>query len=170
MKKILFLAMISFIFLGCSQDTEKKVTPSTDVTVVINSDDGVTVMKVDEITRNVISATYTGVETGTTVHKQYSYVGNDLRSVSVSDSALGSYSIIYEDEQENSTRSLIAEEDVIPRKTKKIRRTFNSATRSAGTYENSEPDTIEYQYDEDGNLKAIFRIDDKNNIICKGEE
>lgn len=169
MKKILFLAVLSFLLLGCNQESEK-AAESTDVIITINSDDGQTIMTVDETTRNITSATYINAETGIAVNKQYSYKGSNLSSVAVSDPAVGSYTITYEDEQENSTRSLIAEEDVIPKKTKKIRRTFNSTTRAAAMYENSEPDTIEYQYDEEGNLKAIFRIDDKNNVICKGEE
>lgn len=167
MKKFVFLVLASFILLGCSQTEDS--SSNSGITITINSDDGQTVMNVDEISRNITSATYTSAETGATVNKLYSYSNNELRSVEVFDPARGSYTVNYEEETEVATRSLIAEETNAPKKVVKISRSFNSGSRSAASYESNNPDTVEYQYDENGNLTAIFRIDDKNNVICKGE-
>ncbi|MCQ2241492.1 hypothetical protein [Treponema sp.] len=167
MRKFLFLALVSLFLLGCNNQTIEKQSDSA-ITITINSDDGQTVMTVDEGTRNITSATYTSAETGVTVNKLYTYNNEELRSVAVSDPARGSYTISYEEET-GVTRSLIAEETMAPRKVKKIHKTYNGTTRAAASYENSSPDIVEYQYDENGNLTSIFRIDDKNNIICKGE-
>lgn len=167
MRKFLFLVLISFTLLGCNNQTAEKQSSSA-ITITINSDDGQTVMTVDEGTRNITSATYTSAETGLTVNKLYSYNKEELRSVAVSDPVKGSYTLSYE-EDTGTTRSLIAEETNVPRKVMKIHKTYNGTTRAAASYESSSPDIVEYQYDENGNLTSIFRIDDKNNIICKGE-
>lgn len=156
---------IPFVLLGCSNlEENKKAAPS--ITVVINSSEGKTVMSVDEESRNISRAIFTDSQTNAVTTKSYSYdSNNNLRSVSVTDTNEGIYTIEYGDVVDNSGRSVMEEQTDIPKKVQKISKSYADGSRSS--LANKNPDTVEYYYDENGKLGGIFRIDDKNNVIYK---
>lgn len=156
---------LPLIFLGCSKMDSSSDT-SSNVTIVINSPEGKTVMTVDENSRNMTRAIFTDAETQAVTSKKYEYdSSNNLRSVSVTDTREGIYTINYEGIKDNTERSVIDEQTDIPKQVQKISKTYASGERSS--LANKEADTVEYYYDENGKLGGIFRIDDKNNIIYK---
>lgn len=162
---VLGLLVICAAFISCSKIEEKG--EDSFYTVTINSSNGTTTLKVDETSRMISRSVFEDVDGTSQTYKDYSYdSSNHLRSVNVVDPFSGRYSINYGEENTTNSRSVISTLDDKPKKIKKISKIYNSSARSASL--DSEDETVEYFYDEDGNLTHIVRVDSKNNVITKG--
>lgn len=172
MKKALLpvFIFIALQFTGCNNSgNDTKLIPAAagqSYTVTINSSDGTTVMTVDENSRNIKNSTFTDAETGNITRKEYSYDSkNELRAIEVNNDTEGLYSIRFGALEENSSRSIISQQEDTPKYVRSIKKSYNKE-HSRNIYDDEE--RLEYYYDENGKLGGIFRIDGKNNVIYKG--
>ncbi len=169
MKKIIFCFFVPLILFSCAKADFGSSDDSSKISVTIESEDGITELEVLEDSGNISRSVFTDSATNFVTTRTYLYnSSNDIRSVVVDTSDRGSYVVNYDEVTDSSQRSVMQESEEIPSKTRKIYKTYMTASRSV--MESSEPDTVEYYYDDNGKLVAIIRIDDKNNIIVKGED
>lgn len=149
--KILGIAALTMLY-GCSG--EMKESNSDGLTkVTIKKGNGVSVYQIDGNSR-IKTVNSTNDKTGVNESRSYTYGNaNDLQMVKIDNSAYGTSYMYY---QTATNRS----DGKIATKTK----TMANARGGSETY------TMEYCYDDDGNLLGVIMRDDKGNIFAKGLE
>lgn len=168
-KRLFLLFFASMLAVGCSKFNVSSADDSDDYFITIESEDGITQLQVSSDTEVIKKAAFVSAEDNSLTTREYKYdAGSNLKSIYVNNSIDGSYMINYEGTIENPGKSVMEGNDNIPVKSQKISRNFLTATKSITS--TTEPDIVEYYYDEEGNLSAILRVDENNNLIIKGAE